>query len=93
MAKVTINREVEVCDRCRREGYLQECLACGAMFCLTCNTTILGCWVRPKVCRNCGTHPKVKEICDRHAALITPILEKRADELSALELPKTVSEW
>ena len=83
-------REVDVCDRCHREGFLQECHVCGAQFCLTCRGIMAGCWVSPDVCRDCSKRPDVQDVVERHTAQIAPIIKARTGELQALpaELPK-----
>lgn len=77
-------REVEVCDRCHREGFLQECLVCGGQYCLTCDAIMAGCWVSPRVCRRCGGRPDVQRVVTEAAERITPIIEERRASLSAL---------
>lgn len=81
MAKVKINKTVEVCDFCGRDGYLQTCIRCGRRYCLTDHAIVAGCWVKPDVCRDCGGDEVVKEICRKYADLITPILKKRDSAL------------
>ena len=89
--KVTLPAEdIEVCDRCRRDGYLQQCPVCGGQFCLTCHGIIAGCWVDPDVCRGCARRPDVQAVVERHAAAITPIIKRRTADLKAL--PATLTE-
>lgn len=83
MAKVKIDKTVEVCDFCHCEGYLQECIRCHKMFCLTDNAIVPGCWVSPTVCRKCGESDEVKSICDKYADKITPLIRKRNDEIAS----------
>lgn len=34
--KKTINKEVHICDKCGKEGYVQPCLHCGVEMCYEC---------------------------------------------------------
>jgi len=77
-------REIEVCDFCRRERFLQTCIVCGRQYCLTDQGTVPGCWVGPNVCRKCDEREDVKKVCDKYANQITPIVRKRNDALKRL---------
>jgi hypothetical protein len=35
--KIKINKEVEVCDFCQREGFLTTCVVCRKKYCIMCN--------------------------------------------------------
>jgi len=76
--------EIEVCDICHREGYLQTCLVCRARYCMAHRAIIAGCWVGVFACINCQDRDDVREIVERHAAQITPIIEARRAELAGL---------
>lgn len=83
--KVTIpEKEVEICDFCRREGTLQECPVCGKSYCLICHGTIPGCWVGPHVCKECAKREDVRRVVGRYADQLTPILKKRKTALKRL---------
>ena len=83
--KTTIpERTVEVCDRCRREGYLQTCEVCGAKFCLTCQGIVGQCWGFTELCRECAHRDDVKELCHFYAKQLTPIFKRRHEALVRL---------
>ena len=78
-------KEVEVCDVCQRDdGYLQTCLVCGGVYCLTCDAVMVGCWVKPPVCRDCAKRPDVQGVVARAADKITPIIARRKAALKRL---------
>ena len=77
-------REIEVCDRCQREGFLKTCPVCGAQFCLSCEGHVAMCWVSLGVCRACGGRKDVLALAARYAAKITPIIRARLAALEAL---------
>lgn len=84
--KVTRPEEtVQVCDFCERDGYLERCLVCGKEYCLTCRGIITGCWVQPRVCRECCRREDVSRLVAEYAGKITPIIEARHEALSAME--------
>ncbi len=84
-------REVEVCDTCQHEGFLQVCLVCGKQFCMSCHGIIAGCWVSPNVCRGCSRRADVLKVVGLYAKQITPIIAERRAALEALpaESPET----
>jgi len=77
--------EVEVCDTCGRDGYLQTCLVCGGQYCLTCHTTMVGCWITVDVCQDCSGRDDVRGIVARAADKITPIIMRRKASLKRLK--------
>jgi hypothetical protein len=84
MAKLKINKTIEVCDYCSSDGYLQECIVCQKMYCLTCQCIIAGCWVSPNVCKKCDDRDDVKAVCAKYADKMTPIVRARDKALSNL---------
>ncbi len=76
--------EVEVCDRCQREGYLQTCLVCGERYCLTCQGLVAGCMVETNLCRKCTKREDVRKVTDRYAAKIRPVVKRRDAALKGL---------
>lgn len=82
-------KEIEVCDRCRSDGYLQQCIVCGKMYCLTCKALIMGCWVEPNVGKCCQDREDVLEIVARFSEQITPIIRARSEALKALNANAT----
>ena len=82
-------KSVDVCDRCENEGYLQACVVCGAQFCLRCQTTMAGCWVQPKVCMACAKRGDVRAIVAAAADEMTPIINKRREDLARLGADST----
>lgn len=78
------SKTVEVCDICRRGGFLQTCLVCGGRYCLTCDAIIAGCWVKPAVCRTCSKSQKVEDIVLKYAGRITPVIKLRDAALKRL---------
>lgn len=82
--KVKINKTVEACDFCEREGYLQTCVACRKRYCLSCHGIVPGCWVAPNLCGTCDERTDVREVVKRHAEKITPIVAQRDKELGRL---------
>lgn len=77
-------RELEVCDFCHREGYLQDCWVCGKQFCLSDEGTVVGSFGFTKVCRVCSSRDDVQLVCGKFAKLIGPILRKRDAALKNL---------
>lgn len=76
--------EVEVCDTCQNEGFLQTCLVCGGRYCLTCDGVVMGCWVKADLCRECAKRKDVKKIMENYAAKITPVVQRRTAALKSL---------
>lgn len=76
--------EIEVCDHCQRGGYLETCIVCGRQHCLSCQGIIAGCWVGPKVCKECDDREDVRRVVARYAEQITPIIRKRTAALKRL---------
>lgn len=76
--------EIEVCDICHRDAYLQTCIVCGGRYCLTHQAIIPGCWVKPIVGRCCQDRDDVQAIVARFSERITPMIEARAVALRAL---------
>lgn len=37
--KTTIQKEVDICDRCKKEGYVNSCDSCGTDLCWDCQKT------------------------------------------------------
>lgn len=81
MKKTLPPREVELCDCCHREGYLETCKFCGGMYCLLCRAVISGCAHQVDVCRNCETNPKLLTIIEKYVPLIVSVLEARDIEI------------
>lgn len=79
--KVQINKEVELCDLCRGDGFLQTCIRCQKRFCLVCDALISGCIIKPRCCKECGNSEKVKAICDEFAPSIHEIRIKRDQKI------------
>lgn len=83
--KITKPREVvEVCDICRRGGFLQTCVVCGQRYCLTCHHAMSGSWVSPDICEECAKRDDVIAMVARYAKQITPIIKKRTAALVRL---------
>lgn len=76
--------EREVCDICQHGTPYHECNVCGVMYCLSCNITISGCWIQPKVCPKCQEREDVMDIVRKFADKITPIIRMRTKKLSEL---------
>lgn len=77
-------REVEVCDFCGREGFLQACTVCGKSFCLICEAVIGGCVVSTRVGKCCGKREDVANVVERYAQQFQPIVRRRAAALKKL---------
>ena len=58
-------QEIEVCDVCQRDGYLQMCQICHGQFCLTHRAILPGCFVSVDVCEPCGKREDVQAVIDR----------------------------
>lgn len=82
-------REVEVCDFCRREGFLTECDVCGRQYCLTDEGTVAGSYGFTNVCRDCSRQQRVQEICDKYAVHLRPIFQQRDAALKRLRTMKS----
>jgi len=76
--------EVEVCDRCKREGFLQTCLVCGGRYCLTCDGLVMGCMISADLCRECSKREDVLKIMGRYATQIRPVVKRRDAALKRL---------
>jgi len=79
-------KTVEVCDFCQRDpgGILMTCLICGKEFCWSCRGVICGCMVDPDLCRGCANRDDVRNLVQRFAELIVPIIERRTAALQRL---------
>lgn len=78
--------EVQVCDRCGKEGgYFRQCWVCRGDFCLVCEGIVCGSFGFTEICRACSGRDDVKRVCDRYAAQISPILKKRDAALKRLK--------
>ena len=82
--------QVEVCDTCQREGYLETCLVCGERYCLTCRGIMCGCMIAADLCRKCAKREDVGKVVERYAARISPIVKLRGGALR--RLPAQVKE-
>jgi len=83
--KVTVpEKEVEVCDLCQHDGYLETCLFCQGKFCLTCHGIIPGCIHKVQVCRKCGGEPALREIVSAYVPRLTEILNERDADIIEL---------
>lgn len=81
--KITVpQKEVELCDCCSRDGFLQTCKACGGRYCLLCDAYLPGCIHRPDVCRKCCDNEQVKAIADKYAPKLLEILKARDAEFA-----------
>lgn len=79
--KITIpSKETEVCDRCRREGYLQSCIVCGDKFCLTCEGIICGCVHETDVCKKCENEPAVLAVVKKYVPRFMRVVKARDAE-------------
>ena len=78
----------EVCDFCQRDGVLRTCLVCGKEFCLSCQSMIAGCMVRPKICKECDDRKDVQAIVSRYGWKISAVRDKRDAELRRLAAKK-----
>jgi len=76
--------EIEVCDTCHRDGYLEQCIVCEKMYCLTCQALIRGSWVKPDVGKCCQDREDVLAIVAQFSELITPIIRDRAAALGGI---------
>ncbi|MHC4592711.1 MAG: hypothetical protein ACYS8L_08470 [Planctomycetota bacterium] len=79
-------KEVEVCDFCHREDYLQRCSVCRRQFCLADEGTVPGSYGFTTLCRTCAAREDVQRVCKQHASEMTPIFERR--EAALRRLPK-----
>lgn len=78
MAKITVpEKEVEVCDRCENDGFLQTCIVCGDRYCLGCQGHVGGSWHGPDLCRQCAHRDDVIDLVQQYARQMTPIFQKR----------------
>ena len=75
---------VDVCDFCKREGFLVTCDVCEREFCLTCEGTVGQSWGFTRLCRECASREDVQEICRKYADQLTPIYQKRKAALKRL---------
>ena len=80
-------QQIEVCDCCGRDGYLQTCKACGGKYCIIHNAIITGCIIEVPVCRKCQGRPDVLAIVEKYAPLINAPRKERDAEISALNDP------
>ena len=86
--KLKINKTIEVCDLCQREGSLAECTRCHCLYCIMCDSVIPGCVVRAKVCNKCGVDPKVIKICDQYAVKLIAIIQDRDKRIAKRKAAK-----
>lgn len=84
MIRKVPEKEVEVCDLCGRDGYLQTCKACKGRYCLTCDAIITGCVHKLDVCRACGKKPEVLAISEKYVPQLVAVLKSRDAELAEL---------
>ncbi len=77
MAKIRIDKTVEVCDLCGREGCLTTCIGCGKRYCLIDDCTIPGCMVSPPCCKDCGGNQAIIDVCERYGKLIADRVKDR----------------
>jgi hypothetical protein len=80
--------EVEVCDVCHREGYLQTCIFCGGRYCLLCRGRIPGCIHTVDVCSTCAKDKAVLGIAAKHAPLINAAIMARDAEIVRASLQR-----
>lgn len=85
--------EIEVCDICRHDGYLQQCVFCARDYCLTCKALIYACWVEARVCEKCGEIDEVGELVRRFSKDITPIIKARRMALLAMGGAQALAQW
>lgn len=84
--KTTIPEKViEVCDTCRREGFLQRCVVCGGVYCLTCDGIVPGSFGFVEVCRRCAERDDVREICAKYSLRLAPVFRARQKALAKLQ--------
>ena len=56
--------ELNICDFCGRDGYLQKCIVCHKEYCVICNYSGV---FSLRVCRKCSTeNKKVRAILDKY---------------------------
>jgi hypothetical protein len=79
--------DLEVCDFCQCDGYLQTCAACGRQYCLSDEGHVGKSWGFTELCRQCAGRMDVAEICAKYAAKLTPIFRARNRALKRLRGP------
>ena len=84
MKRTIQKHEVEVCDFCNHEGYLQKCWVCKREFCLTHEGTGPASWGFTTICQACAGREDVRRVCDKCAAKVTSIFQARYKALKRL---------
>lgn len=79
--------EIEVCDNCHRDSYLQDCKVCNKKYCLMCEAVVTGCIHKMQICRPCGDRPEVLGISELFAPRIKAILLERNEALTKIDKP------
>lgn len=77
-------KEIEVCDICHREGYLEVCVTCGKQYCITHQATISGSYGFLHLCCKCGKRDDVKEIAEKYSDKLYDIYQERKAAFQAL---------
>ena len=86
MARVHVNKVIEVCDFCQRDGYLERCLLCRKQMCLICVGLIAGCMVSLTACKKCSHRADVVALVKQYADKIVPLIKRR--DAAVRNLPK-----
>lgn len=83
--KITKKSEViEVCDICQTHGYLKSCIVCHRQYCLIHESILIGCFVQPAVCCECGKRDDVEEVIEQFKPTFRNLVENRNKALSKL---------
>lgn len=77
-------KEVEVCDFCQSDSYLQECHVCHKKYCLVHDGLVAGSFGFTTICRDCARRVDVHVVCEKYAKRLAPIYKARNEALKRL---------
>ncbi len=86
MKKKIPAHQIEVCDICHRDGYLQKCIVCQGQYCISHGGTVMGSYGFVDCCTDCARRDDVNKICSKYSKKLTVIYKERQTALR--KLPK-----
>jgi hypothetical protein len=84
--KKKINKTVEVCDFCEKEGWLQTCVVCRRKYCILHKAVIIGDVFSQQICKGCENREDIKKIIKKYFPFYRKYELKQLEELK--QLPK-----
>ena len=84
--KKRINKTVDVCDFCEREGILTECIVCHTVFCILCGGHSGNAFNQP-ICKECIGRGDVQK--DLEGGLEVFHRDRNAQQMKLKALPET----